>query len=109
MKKKAQAISEYVVLLTVIAAALTAMQIYFRRSISAVVKVAADEVGAQKEGAATYDYNLEWKEKQDAQITSTSFGVNTEVKLPEAAVIHGKDETTRQEGILSFGVAQEKE
>lgn len=49
MKTKAQSILEYVVLIGIISIALSVMQIYFRRGVSAVVKVAADEVGSQKD------------------------------------------------------------
>jgi len=109
MRKKAQAISEYIVLLTVIAAALTAMQLYFRRSIQAVVKIAADEVGTQKNGTVEYDPGLEWIEKEASPVTTASQGINKEVKLLEAAVIHGRDDTTRQEGGFTFGIARERE
>ena len=109
IRKNAQAISEYALLIAVIAAALTVMQLYFQRSVRAVVKIAADEVGAQKEGSATEDPSLEWLEKENTEVTTTSFGSNTEVKLPEAAVRYGEDQTTRQEGGISFGVAREKE
>ena len=47
-------------LLAIVTAALTAMQIYYKRSIQAVVKVAADDLGQQKPGAWDYDYRFEW-------------------------------------------------
>jgi hypothetical protein len=109
MRKNAQAISEYLVLITVIAAALGMMQLYFRRSIQAVVKIAADEVGSQKQGAADYDYDFEWKERQNSLVNTTSSSTDTETKLSEASVIYGKNETTRQRGVMSFGVVWEKE
>jgi len=109
MRKSAQAISEYVLLVAVIAAALSLMQLYFQRSVRAVVKIAADEVGGQKEGAASEDTNFEWIEKENTQVNTTSFGSTTEVKLSGAAVKRTINETTRQEGGISFGIAREKE
>lgn len=47
MKKNAQSILEYVVILGVVAMALATMQIYFRRSINAAIKLTADEIGSQ--------------------------------------------------------------
>jgi hypothetical protein len=49
MKPKAQSILEYVVLIAVTGAVLGAMGLYFRRSIQAVIKYAADQVGDQKD------------------------------------------------------------
>lgn len=52
--KKAQSILEYAVLLGLVGLALSAMQIYFKRGIQSVIKVAADEVGSQK-GSDEFD------------------------------------------------------
>mgnify|MGYP001588876000 CR=1 FL=1 len=49
MKVKAQVILEYIVVLSIVALALAAMQLYLRRGIQAAIKVAADEVGEQGE------------------------------------------------------------
>ncbi|MDD2679217.1 MAG: hypothetical protein PHO03_00225 [Candidatus Omnitrophica bacterium] len=49
MKSKAQSIMEYVIVLGLIALALAAMSLYFRRGIQSVVKIAADEMGDQKD------------------------------------------------------------
>lgn len=108
MKNKAQAISEYVLLIVVCATALSFMHLYFQRSVRAVIKIAADEVGEQKLGATASDY-LEWRDKEDSETYTTSAGVNTEVKLAGAAVIYGKNETTLQEGIGSYGTWQVQE
>ena len=108
MRKNAQAVTEYLVLFTLIVAALTAMQLYFRRSINAVIKVAADEVGGQKEGTATEDHSYEWIERDNSEVITTSVGINTETKLGAASVRYGVDETTRQEGGITFGVTREK-
>jgi len=47
--RKGQSILEYAIVLSVIIFALSAMSLYFRRGIQAVVKVAADEAGNQKD------------------------------------------------------------
>lgn len=46
---KAQSISEYVILFGIITAALLGMQVYMKRGIQAVIKVAADEIGLQQD------------------------------------------------------------
>jgi hypothetical protein len=109
MRRNAQAISEYLVLITLIAAALTVMQIYFRRSVQAVVKIAADEIGGQKEGAATEDLHLVWFEKDNTDVNSTMVSTKTETKFLQASVTRGIDETITQEGGISFGVSRQKE
>jgi len=109
MKKKAQSILEYVTLIGIIAAALAAMQIYFQRGIQATVKAAADEIGSQKKGAMEYDYKLDWKIKGSAQTTSSSVGTSATNRMVKGAVAYGKDDTTTQNGILSWGIFQKKE
>ena len=44
-----QGVLEYVIMLGIVVIALAAMSLYFRRGIQAVVKVAADEAGNQKD------------------------------------------------------------
>jgi len=121
MKKKAQSTLEYVVLVSIIAAALTAMQIYFKRGIQATVKLAADDmsrgmqsesgddVSAQKKGAVDYDYKYEWKWKGDADTFTSSTGVSTTEHMEDGAVSYGKNDTTTQTGVLSAGAWQERE
>ena len=109
MKTKAQGILEYVVLVSIIAAALAAMQLYFKRAIQATIKVTADEMGAQKKGAMDYDYKYEWKLKGVADTNTSSVGASTTKHMKDGAVSYGKNETTTQGGLLSWGVWQEKE
>jgi hypothetical protein len=49
MNRRAQGILEYVVILGIVATALMAMSLYFRRGIQAAVKVATDEMGGQSD------------------------------------------------------------
>jgi uncharacterized protein (UPF0333 family) len=109
MRKRAQAISEYALLIAAIATALSLMQLYFQRSVRAVVKIAADEVGDQKIGSANEDPNFEWIERTGTDVSATSSGSTTEVKSLEAAVTRTVSDTTRMEGGIAFGIAREKE
>lgn len=106
---RAQSIMEYVVLLGVIAAALTAMQIYFKRGIQAVVKVAADEMGEQKKGGIEYDYRYEWKERLGADTATVTNGTQRTDTFEGGAVTHAKTENTIQSGTLFKGQQKEKE
>jgi hypothetical protein len=45
-----QSILEYTVVLAVVAAAVAAMQLYFKRGVQSAIKVAADQVGTQEGG-----------------------------------------------------------
>lgn len=46
---KGQSILEYAIILGLVAAALTTMQVYLKRGIQAGIKVAADELGRQQD------------------------------------------------------------
>ena len=47
---QAQATFEYAIILAIVAGALTAMQVYFKRGIQAGIKICSDELGEQKKG-----------------------------------------------------------
>ncbi len=47
---RAQATFEYAIILAIVAGALTAMQVYFKRGIQAGVKICSDELGGQRKG-----------------------------------------------------------
>ena len=47
---RAQSIIEYALILGIVAIALSAMQLYFRRSLQAAIKLAADDIGSQRDG-----------------------------------------------------------
>lgn len=49
LKCKAQSITEYVILIALITAALSGMTLYMRRGIQAGIKVVADELGSQQD------------------------------------------------------------
>ena len=100
---------EYTLIIGIIAAALASMQLYFKRAVQATVKVAADEIGAQKAGSADYDARYDWKLKGDSYTESTANGTTTTNQLGNGAVAYGKNETTSQTGTVSWGLWQEKE
>lgn len=70
MNKRAQSIVEFAILLGIVAAALASMQIFFRRSINATVKIAADEVGRQSDAAG--DSKWDSRDNSDADTSSLS-------------------------------------
>lgn len=47
---QAQATFEYAIILAIVAGALTAMQVYFKRGIQAGIKICSDELGGQRKG-----------------------------------------------------------
>jgi len=47
---QAQATFEYAIILAIVAGALTAMQVYFKRGIQAGIRICSDELGEQKKG-----------------------------------------------------------
>ncbi len=47
---RAQATFEYAIILAIVAAALTTMQVYFKRGIQAGIKICSDELGEQNKG-----------------------------------------------------------
>ncbi len=106
---KAQSISEYVILIGIVALALIGMQVYMRRGIQAVVKTAADQIGDQKKGGTEYDYRYEWKEKREANTTAATTGTQNIITSEGGAVTHVKNENTAYSGTLFEGVQKEKE
>ncbi len=103
---------EYTVLLGIIAEALAVMQLYFKRSIQAVVKVAADEMGEQKKGAVDYDYRFEYAERRGSNVTTSTSGKKITTMYKGGAVKHERPEqdpeTTTQTGELFYGLGREK-
>jgi len=109
IKKKAaaQSLLEYVVLLSIIGAALGAMQFYFRRGIQGVVKIACDQAGEQRKGGADYDYNRDWKLKGGSNITSETLSNKTTQQEISGAVTYGVNQTDTVKGVLSHGIWQQ--
>ncbi|MCX5704000.1 MAG: hypothetical protein NT066_05895 [Candidatus Omnitrophica bacterium] len=66
--RAAQSILEYTLIISIVAVALFAMQLYFRRGIQAVVKLAADDIGNQQEGGDEIDPLRGIKQAKNAEI-----------------------------------------
>lgn len=101
MKRKAQSMLEYVVLLGIVAAALAAMQGYFKGAVQAVVKIAADELGDQEKGAMEHDSAVDWVKKAEPSTSSSTQGSTTTTYQGKGAVTYDKDETATQNTVVS--------
>lgn len=69
---KAQSISEYVVLIGIVTAALLGMQVYMKRGIQGVIKVQADQLGPQQ-GQQVF-INFKRQTKSDSTTYTSSAG-----------------------------------
>ncbi len=67
---KAQSVSEYAILIGIITLALVGMQVYMKRGIQGVVKMAADEVGSQRDAEETDVLKGTKQQSQSRSITS---------------------------------------
>lgn len=99
---------EYIIVLGVIAFALTVMGLYIRRGIQGVVKIAADEMGDVKQGLVDRDRNLEWKEKMGSDVKTTINAVENRTTTETGEIIYDKHTTTTATGSPSKGVFMEK-
>jgi hypothetical protein len=112
-KTKAQTISEFVVLLSVVSLAAMTMSLYFRRGIQALVKVAVDEVGNQSEAFDT-DYRTGkaiWK-LQSLESQSASSGSENTAKQSGGGERHEKEQSsngTYKDNLLSGELWYDKE
>jgi len=89
MKRRAQGITEYSLIIAAVAVALLTMQVYFKRGVQSVVKVSADQLGGFNSGispqevqdmathheldpkyGALKSYNIEISTSQSATVTS---------------------------------------
>lgn len=81
--KKAQVILEYSLVIGLVLAALLAMQLYAKRGIQAVIKIASDEIGSQTESE---NIPRRWQTEQDSTITSHTRGASPgSANLPQGA------------------------
>ena len=56
-KEKAQSIMEYAILIGIVSAAIMAMNVYVKRGVQAGIKFSADQMGSQKNGMLSKDYD----------------------------------------------------
>ena len=105
MKQKAQGMLEYVVLLGVVALALTVMQLYFKRAIQATVKLAADEIGEQKKGVVEVDGG----ENSNTSTHTSTIGITKTTYTEGGAVSYETHEGTREFGVLYHQISPEEQ
>jgi hypothetical protein len=67
-RQKGQSLLEYAIILGVVALALGSMQIYLRRGIQAGIKIAADELGLQKDAMEVVAGGVDPTEYKDGDI-----------------------------------------
>ena len=72
---KAQNLIEYALILGVVTVALLSMQVYFKRGLQSVAKVAADDFGPQGEAVS----DIEISAKQQVYSDKTKLAVNAQV------------------------------
>lgn len=83
--KKGQSISEYLILIGIVIAAVVAMQTYARRSLQSVIKVAADDIAAKNAMFA----------KDEDMYTQTITGFSGSCNAPgECSSVSGTETTT---------------
>lgn len=105
MKSKAQNITEFVVLFSVLSLAAMSMSLYFRRGIQGLIKVASDEIGNQSDAFDT-DYRPGsgiWK-VQSVEARSRSSGSENTTKQVGGSERHDKTQTsntTYEDDLLS--------
>jgi uncharacterized protein (UPF0333 family) len=86
MKNKSQSVLEYAIVLGLVIFALSAMALYFRRGIQSVIKVAADEVGSQKDA----------EEIDPLKGSKTSSSINRQLQMTQTGKVAAGNE--RQSG-----------
>lgn len=109
--RRGQSITEYILLIGIVTAALLGMQVYMKRGIQAVIKSASDEMGEQKKGAVDVDYKLDWKWKGYSKTDTSTTANKTTKKEEKGAVSYNTDEETKNKkgSIFSWGLSREKE
>ncbi len=92
IKPKSQSIGEYVILVSILAAAVVSMQTYLKRSIQSVVKYQADQMSEGKQ------YSVEFHPKKSFSLGShTAIDKNENKNISESSSSHVMDS-----GIRSF-------
>ena len=106
MESKAQVASEYVIIIIIVGVALAAMSLYFRRSIQAVVKLAADEVGAQKDSEIVPEEG----QKQDGRSHITTVSSLTQNIIGSEGGVQNRtiDSTSTSSGTSNYTTEREQ-
>lgn len=83
-----QALAEYALVLAVVMAALLAIRTYLKRGIQATVKIAADEIGEQRDGLLEIDYQQAIKTRTDTRVDTDSETASTTTMLAQGGRDH---------------------
>ncbi len=101
-KTKAQATFEYAIILAIVAGALTAMQVYFKRGIQAGVKICSDELGGQKKGLGEkIDLESGIFPRQSADSSVTNSTITLQIEKGEKRTLSIDESTTTARNIVS--------
>lgn len=112
---RGQSIVEYAIVIGVVTAAVLGMQLYAKRGLQAGIKIAADQIGSQREGLLELDPQLSWKVRGHAVIRAESVSaVRTEVQRggrvsERGGLCHAADENGWEpcaEGVVPPGEVQ---
>ena len=98
---RGHSITEYVILLGVVAAAVVGMQFYAKRGIQAGIKVAADRIGSQVDGMVDRDLSLPWKSIGTSVIHTKSDTSRNTTLLPQGSVMTQTDGEASSQGVFS--------
>lgn len=111
LRTRAQNILEYAVVFAIVSAALVTMQLYSKRGIQALVKLATDQMAGQKKGVAEkrVENNARWVIKEEQDINSFSSSTKNVSYPGQGAVVYETEEATSRSGRSSHGVAYELE
>jgi hypothetical protein len=94
---RAQSFTEYALLFGLVTMALVGMQVYMKRGIQAVVKVASDELGTQENPEVLINFNRQQETNSKTQASTT--GSITRLESPGG--IHTRNINTTTESITS--------
>lgn len=100
-----QSVLEYVIILGIVAIALAAMLLYFRRGIQSVVKIAADELGNQEDAE---DINPTTGIKTSSEINRQTQATRRDRILEEGSRVSDTNTTIISTGTSSSVETQEK-
>ncbi len=101
-RQRAQSISEYVVLVSLVSFVLTGMSLYIKRGVQAVIKNTADIVGDQTKGGITFDYkNPLYNFKTASQIEETQVSDGTTTSFNAGEKQYVKNKISGRKGLLS--------
>ena len=91
--------NEYAILIAVVSAALIAMQIYARRGLQGVIKLASDEVGLQQSVVLDPDKNIV---SSEYSLSSSYTKETTTTEIKNGSVIKDYNKVDKREGMSEF-------